>query len=67
MSFSYGSQETRAAHMRLNKWDVELTSIPYSHGVVLFIATKWKEVSAKQKLKVSRQPVSRERSELGHD
>ena len=51
LSISYGNQETRVAHMRLNKWDVEITPIPYSHGVAMFIATKWPEATKKGKLK----------------
>jgi len=51
MSVSYGSQETRLAHMKLSTWEVEITNIPYSHGMSMFIATRWPEATKKGKMK----------------
>eukprot|EP00520_Triparma_pacifica_P006966 CAMPEP_0118663236 /NCGR_PEP_ID=MMETSP0785-20121206/17300_1 /TAXON_ID=91992 /ORGANISM="Bolidomonas pacifica, Strain CCMP 1866" /LENGTH=444 /DNA_ID=CAMNT_0006556919 /DNA_START=138 /DNA_END=1469 /DNA_ORIENTATION=- len=53
MSISYGTTDSRAAHMRTNQWDVEINPVAYSHGISMFIATKFPESTKKGRLKAA--------------
>ncbi|GMH63619.1 hypothetical protein TrST_g280 [Triparma strigata] len=51
ISLSYGTYETRAAHMKHSKWEVEINPVAYSHGISMFVATKFPEATKKGKMK----------------
>ena len=51
LSISYGMAESRTAHMKHYKWDVEQNPVAYSHGISLFVATKWPEATKRGKMK----------------
>lgn len=53
ISISYGTPDTRSAHMKTNKWDVEVTPVAYSHGISMFIATRFPESTKKGRLKAA--------------
>lgn len=51
LSVSYGTAESRTAHMKHYKWDVEQNPVAYSHGISLFVASKWPEATKRGKMK----------------
>lgn len=53
ISLTYGTMETRMAHMKRYRWDVEITPVAYSHGISMFIATKFAESTKKGRLKAA--------------
>jgi hypothetical protein len=53
ISISYGTTDSRMAHMRTNQWDVEVNPVPYSHGISMFLTTKFPESTKKGRLKAA--------------
>ena len=51
LSVSYGTQDMRSPHMKQFRWDVEVGPVAYSHGISLYVASKFPDATGKGKLK----------------